>query len=114
VVTFVQQTAEPRRGDTRQVPTASAQESLIAVLAMALLALICRWVFSPTRSAPVRRNAEPVDYGLLVPVTRAPSREDALMLRDHLVAEGVRASVNEAHEVLVFRADLDRARQLVT
>ena len=96
------------------MPTASARESLIAVLAMVLVALICRWVFSPTHDAPVRRTAEPVDYGLLVPVTQAPSAEDALMLRDHLVAEGVRASVNGAHEVLVFRRDLDRARQLVS
>jgi hypothetical protein len=96
------------------VPTASARESLIAVLAMVLVALICRWVFSPTHNAPVRRAAGPEDYGLLVPVTRAPSAEDAVMLRDHLVAEGVRASVNGAHEVLVFRQDLDRARQLVS
>lgn len=96
------------------MPTASARESLIAVLAMVLVALICRWVFSPTHNAPVRRPAEPVDYGLLVPVTQAPSAEDALMLRDHLVAEGVRASVNGSHEVLVFRQDLDRARQLVS
>ncbi|HUR15093.1 MAG TPA: hypothetical protein VM097_11445 [Mycobacteriales bacterium] len=96
------------------MPTATGQESLIAVLAMLALALICRWVFSPTRHAPVRREPEPVDYGLLVPVTRAPSADDALMLRDHLVAEGVRAAVNDAHEVLVFAHDLPRARQLVT
>lgn len=96
------------------MPTASAQESVIAVLAMLLVALICRWVFSPTRDAQVRRAATPDDYGLLVPVTRAPSAEDALMLRDHLVAEGVRASVSGTHEVLVFRRDLDRARQLVS
>jgi len=95
------------------VPTASARESLIAVLAMVLVALICRWVFSPTGSRPVRREPGPTDYGLLVPVTRAPSAEDAVMLRDHLVAEGVRASVNDDHDVLVFRHDLERARSLV-
>ena len=86
---------------------------MIAVLAFALVALLCRWVFSPTHSAPVQREAGPRDLGLLAVVTTAPSAEDALMLRDHLVAEGVRASVSEAHEVLVFHEDLERARSLV-
>lgn len=95
------------------MPTASVRESVIAVLAMVLIALLCRWVFTPTHT-PVRREAGPADYGLLTPVTRAPSAEDAVMLRDHLVAEGVRASVNELHDVLVFTKDLDRARSLVT
>jgi hypothetical protein len=95
------------------VPTATARESVIALLALGLVVLICRWVFSPTHTAPVRRQAAPRDYGLLVPVTKAPSAEDAVMLRDHLVAEGVRASVNDDHEVLVFRADLARAQALV-
>jgi len=80
---------------------------------MLLVALICRWVFSPSHTTPVRREAGPEDYGLLVAVAQAPSAADAVMLRDHLVAEGVRASVNAAHEVLVFRADLARAKDLV-
>jgi hypothetical protein len=79
---------------------------------MFLVALICRWVFTPSYTS-VRRHAGPKTYGLLVPVTRAPSPEDALMLRDHLVTEGIRASVNEEHDVLVFATDLDRARALV-
>jgi hypothetical protein len=94
------------------VPTATARETVIALLAFGLIALICRWVFTPAHTS-VRRAAGPEDYGLLVPVTRAPSAADAVMLRDHLVAEGVRASVNAAHEVLVFRADLERAKSLV-
>jgi hypothetical protein len=98
--------------DTQRVPTASGQETVIALLAMLLIALICRWVFTPTHTS-VRRPADPADYGLLVPVTRALSAEDAAMLRDHLVAEGVRASVNDAHDVLVFRDDLRRAQELV-
>lgn len=96
------------------MPTATASESLIALLAMGVLALICRWVFSPARPTRPRPEPEPHDYGLLVPVTRARSAEDAVMLRDLLVAEGVRASVSPAHDVLVFAADLDRARALVT
>ena len=95
------------------MPGATPAESLIAVCAMALVALLCRWVFSPART-PVRRtpSAEP-DYGLLVPVTTAPTALDAEMLRDVLVAQGVRASVSAGHDVLVFRRDLERARELV-
>ena len=85
---------------------------MIAVLAMLLVALICRWVYTPTHTS-VRREAAPADYGLLVPVTQAPSADDAVMLRDHLIAQGVRASINDQHEVLVFRSDLERARALV-
>jgi hypothetical protein len=96
------------------VPTATARETVIALLAFGVIALICRWVFSPSHGYPVRRQEPERDYGLLVPVTKAPSAEDAVMLRDHLVAEGVRASVNDDHEVLVFRADLARARSLVS
>lgn len=95
------------------MPTATARETVIALLAMGLIALICRWVFTPSHTQAPRQEAPSADYGLLVPVTQAPSAEDAVMLRDHLVAEGVRASVNDEHEVLVFRADLARARTLV-
>jgi hypothetical protein len=95
----------------QHVPTATAREALIALLAMGVVALICRWVFSPTHT-PVRQEASR-DFGLLVAVHQARSLEDALMLRDHLVTEGVRASVNDAHEVLVFRRDVDRATSLL-
>jgi hypothetical protein len=95
------------------VPTATPHETVIALLAMLLVTLICRWVFTPTHRPPVRREPPESDYGLLTVVTRAPSADDAVMLRDHLVAEGVRASVNDQHDVLVFRRDLARARSLV-
>jgi hypothetical protein len=94
------------------MPTATGRETVIALLAMLLVALICRWVFTPSHTT-ARRPPPPADYGLLVPVTQAPSADDAVMLRDHLVAEGVRASVNDQHEVLVFATDLQRARALV-
>ncbi len=80
---------------------------------MLFITLLCRWVFSPTRPQ-VRREPEPEHYGLLAVVTQASSAQDAAMLRDHLVAQGIRASVNAAHQVLVFTQDLDRARSLVT
>lgn len=94
------------------MPTASPSESLVAIAAMALVALICRWVFTPTH-ARVRRPAGPKDYGLLVPVATVRTEEDATMLRDLLRAEGVRSSVSPELEVLVFARDLERARALV-
>lgn len=96
------------------MPGATPVESLIAVLAMAFVALVCRWVFSPTHTAVRRSEPAPVDYGLLVPVTTAPTDLDAQMLREVLVAQGIRASVSASHDVLVFRRDLDRARELVS
>jgi len=87
---------------------------VIAVCAMAFVALLCRWVFSPTHTPARRTPPAEADYGLLVPVTTAPTALDAEMLRDLLVAQGVRASVSADHDVLVFRRDLDRARELVS
>lgn len=92
--------------------SASLRELLIAAGAMGVVALICRWVFAPV-ARPVRPVPGPPDYGLLVPVTRARSAADASMLRDHLLGEGVRASVTPEHDVLVFQTDLERARALV-
>ena len=94
------------------MPVTSLRELVIAFAAMGVVALICRWVFSPVRR-PAPPPVAPADFGLLVPVAVARSAEDAVMLRDHLVSEGVRASVGPGHEVLVFRHDLDRARALV-
>lgn len=91
---------------------ASTREVVIAACAMAVVALLCRWVFSPVRR-PAPPAARPGDFGLLVAVAVARSAEDAVMLRDHLVSQGVRASVGPGHEVLVFRSDLERARSLV-
>lgn len=79
---------------------------------MGLIALICRWVFRPTHTH-VRRPPDPAHYGLLVSVTTAPSMADATMLRDVLVMQGVRASLSPSLDVLVFPADLDRARALL-
>lgn len=94
---------------------------LVAVAALGLLLLICRWVFATDhrddRSARrLERLACAGDYGLLVPISTVRTRDDALMLRSVLREAGIRASVSQdaaAHVVLVFRADAPRARQLV-
>ena len=95
---------------------------LSAFLALGVILLICRWVFSTThrddrtarRLAAARARG---DYGLLVPVASAPTVVEAQVLRDRLRDAGVRCTVAEAADgrpsVLVFRADAERARTLV-
>lgn len=99
--------------DAQGVPSATHLQSLFAIVVMLFLALVCRWIFSPPKH-PVRRPVASDDYGLLRPVTTAPTAADAQMLRDLLVAQGLRASVGARHEVLVFDRDLEHARALLS
>ena len=95
---------------------------LVAVAALGLIALICRWVFSTDhRDSRTARRLEKAlagrDYGLLVPVATVRTRDDADMLRDVLRQAGVRAGVSAEDgslQVLVFQRDLSRARELVS
>ncbi len=95
---------------------------LTALVALGVLVLLCRWVFSTgdrdRRTA--RRRAAALsrgDYGLLVPVATARTAEDAELLRSVLAGQSIRATVTTGDHgertVLVFRRDQDRARQLV-
>jgi hypothetical protein len=94
----------------------------VALVALGLIVLLCRWVFSTDDRQ--RREARRLqaarargDYGLLVPVATARTREDAQMLRTVLHGAGIRctlaADASDTHEVLVFRDDAERAQQLV-
>ena len=94
-----------------------------AFCALAVIVLICRWVFSTTHrdDRTARRLAALQargDYGLLVPVVESTSAEDAQAVRTRLREAGLRATVAPAvtagFAVLVFRADADRARSLVS
>ncbi len=100
---------------------------LVAAGALGVIILICRWVFSTThRDDRTARRLEKAkargDYGLLVPVAHARTRDDAEMLRSVLQDAGIRCTLGEAAgadtapglAVLVFRADADRARDLVS
>jgi hypothetical protein len=70
------------------------------------------------------QGARAGDYGLLVPVAQVRTPDDAAMLRAVLQDAGIRCTVGEAAgtdgasstslAVLVFRADADRARDLVS
>ena len=95
---------------------------LVAAGALGVIMLICRWVFSTDhRDDRTARRLEKArargDYGLLVPITRVRTVEDAEMLRSLLRDAGIRATVAEQQEgtdVLVFRGDALRARDLVS
>ena len=92
---------------------------VVALAAMGVIVLLCRWVFSTDdRDARAARRLEKAaasrDYGLLVPLTTVRTAEDAAMLREVLRDGGIRSNLNGDLEVLVFRADLDRARSLVS
>lgn len=97
---------------------------IIASVALAIIVLLCRWVFSTDhRDDRMERRlaklASSGDYGLLVAVATVRTPDDAEMLRGVLAAEGIRATLGEAPfgevgtPVLVFRADAARARDLV-
>ena len=108
---------------------------LVALVALGVIMLMCRWVFSTTtrderaarRLALARARG---DYGLLVPVARVRTAADAQMLRAVLRDAGIRCTIAEGSaatqaaedegadsegsvDVLVFRADAARARGLV-
>lgn len=97
---------------------------LVALGAMVVLVLLCRWVFSTTRRD--ERNAQRLerarsrgDYGLLVPVATVRTDEDAVLLRDVLQRAGIRGTLADGTQpgdrvVLVFRDDEDRARAHVS
>jgi hypothetical protein len=89
---------------------------IIALAALGLIVLICRWVFAVPNRPSVRLPDTSGDFGLLEPVSVVRTADDAQMLRELLAAEGIRATVADADEgfaVLVFSRDARRARDLV-
>ena len=94
------------------VPSHYWTAPIAALVALALVVLLCRWVFAePAR--PVRSTVPRGDYGLLVPVATARSDEDAARLREVLREAGIRCTVGDDGQLLVFRADAGRASELV-
>ncbi len=94
-----------------------------AFLALAVIVLLSRWVFSDgTRERRVARAraraASRGDFGLLVPVATARTPADAEALRALLTGAGIRCTVAPtdppaAWQLLVFRTDAARAGELV-
>lgn len=91
---------------------------LVAVGALGVIILMCRWVFAPPkpRAATLPAPTRGGDYGLLVPIASVRTGADAEMLRSLLREAGIRCTVAadaEGADLLVFRADALRARDLV-
>ena len=95
---------------------------LVTLAALGVIVLMCRWVFSTShrdertarRTAAASRRG---DFGLLVPVASVRTAADAEMLRTVLTGAGIRCTVaadGAGADVLVFRADALRARDLVS
>lgn len=98
---------------------------VFALLVVAILALVSRWVFAPN----YRKHKK--DYGLLVPVATITVKADAEAVRDQLRAAGLRATLGDSHaitrvthdgyaikqppghHVLVFPADYERAKTVL-
>ncbi len=97
---------------------------LVAVAALGVLVRLCRWVFSTSArdertAARLRASRSRGDYGLLVPVATVRTSADAVLLREVLTQAGIRGTVADGEVegervVLVFRADAERARGLVS
>ena len=88
----------------------------IALAALGVIVLICRWVFAVPARPAAALPAAPGDFGLLEPVSVVRTLDDAHMLRDLLAGEGIRATVaddDSGYAVLVFSRDARRARNLV-
>lgn len=117
-----------RSAQNQRVPIVSSLHfvlgPVVAVAALGVITLICRWVFSTDgRDERAAKRLEKAlsshDYGLLVSVATVRTRDDADMLRAVLQDAGVRSSISPdprdpaVLEVLVFQRDVDRARRLV-
>ncbi len=108
------------RAQTDGVPVSSyhyLEGPLIAVAALGVIVLVCRWVFSTDHrtARPSTPTGEP-DFGLLQSIRAAGSAQEAAALRAVLVEAGIRCTVTprgQTWDVLVFASDADRARALV-
>lgn len=88
---------------------------LVAFGALGVLVLLLRWTFGHNRSLVARRprTGTPTEYGLLVSVASPPTFVEAEVVRRHLEASGVRATLaptTAGPAVLVFADDAPAAR----
>ncbi|MEO6503211.1 MAG: hypothetical protein ABIQ09_15040 [Jatrophihabitantaceae bacterium] len=84
-----------------------------------MLMLASRWVFQPSRPRTGRPAGGPnADLGLLTPVLSHAPRSQVLAAKNLLSERGIRCSVSrldrDSYDLLVFAADADRARELLT
>lgn len=95
-----------------------AGPELTALVALLVLVLVMRWVFA----RPRYRRGRPVDateaqLGLLTVVATSLGRQDAMVTRARLGESDIRSSMSRrrdgSYDVLVFHADVARARALL-
>jgi hypothetical protein len=91
---------------------------LVALGVIGVLALVLRWTYGSGDRFPVPRPDAPgEDYGLLRPVTVVDSADAARALRAVLSDSDIRATSSPVGDgtfrVMVFAADLERARRVV-
>jgi hypothetical protein len=85
---------------------------------LAVLMLVTRWVFTPSRPRTGRPQSGPLaDLGMLTPVLSRAPRGQALEAKNLLSADGIRCSVSrldrDSYDLLVFGPDAERARRLL-
>ena len=91
-----------------------------AIVVVAALAMLSKWIFGSGRRRTARSLVPPgvqIDTGLLRPVAELPDRAAAAALRAVLSDAGIRSTVGVRRDgrvqVLVFPDDEERARRLV-
>ncbi|HEV7655683.1 MAG TPA: hypothetical protein VGP36_13265 [Mycobacteriales bacterium] len=103
-------------------PTHYAISPVIAIVVVAVLAMLSKWIFGSgrRRTAAARRlvpQGTQIDTGLLRAVAELPDRTAAAALRAVLSKAGIRSTVGVRGDgrvqVLVFPADEEQARRLV-
>jgi hypothetical protein len=85
---------------------------------LAVLTLMMRWVFKPSRPRTGRPQSGPqADLGLLTAVLSGNPRGQVLAAKDLLSSNGIRCSVSrldrDSYDLLVFGPDAERARRLL-
>ena len=95
---------------------------VIVLLVIGGLILVMKWVFTPSRKGlrvterPPDASASP-DLGLLDVVISGVTRGEAMSLRARLGDANIRSSMSGRRDgsmdVLVFRGDVDRAKNLL-
>jgi len=90
-----------------------------AIGIVAVLMLMTRWVFQPSRPRTGRPQSGPnANLGLLSPVLAQAPRAQVLSAKNLLSTHGIRCSVSrldrDSYDLLVFATDADRARELLS
>jgi hypothetical protein len=91
-----------------------------ALVALAVLALLMKWIFTPSHRSGgygLIDASDSADLGLLRVIATNLPRATAMELRATLGEAGLRSSMSRrrdgTHDVLVFDADVARARELL-